>query len=300
MRFSVKMEGSTGSVAAGHAGHIVSGASQVGRARVCNVAPCGPTSSVRAVAVPTVRPAETGGKAPRRRRRVGGSQTGRQTTAAGKEEESLSRSPLTTTKTRVTLLTAELSSDEMRTLENLVQQPQQPLPSHTPYIKVLVCVSVRLFAWGCGRFVCLFVCLCHLAASSQRLFATSAPGLFATPASAPGLAQGTVDVAHKGESTFFSVLVGERHFSSVAVRSAPTPRGRLRGAAGPSRISGAARLLDRTVGYCIVTSRLRMRSASSVYSPRRWLPPDRAARLLQGKRWASGLTTVRKRAAHAS
>jgi hypothetical protein len=31
-------------------------------------------------------------------------------------------------------------------------------------------------------------------------------------------------VEHKGESTFFSVLVGERHFSSVEVRGALTPR----------------------------------------------------------------------------
>ena len=49
---------------------------------------------------------------------------------------------------------------------------------------------------------------------------TYALGLFATSTSAPVLVQGTVDVEHQGESTFFSVLVGERHFSSVEVRRA--------------------------------------------------------------------------------
>ena len=42
MRFSVKMEGSIGGVAADLAGHNVSGASQVGRACACNVAECCP------------------------------------------------------------------------------------------------------------------------------------------------------------------------------------------------------------------------------------------------------------------
>jgi hypothetical protein len=132
------------------------------------------------------------------------------------------------------------------------------------FVCLIVCLFVSLFVCLLASLACLFVCwlVCLLACSFACLFvlewggfvarcsmwrsrtvqhrivrcghicagtlATSAyaPGLFAAFTSAPGLrlAQGTVDVEHKGESTFFSVLVGERHFSSVEVRGALTPR----------------------------------------------------------------------------
>ncbi len=65
----VKMDGTTDSVAAGHAFHIVSVASQVGGACSCNVAPCCRTLIVRGMAVPRVR--ASGPKRPEARR-VGG------------------------------------------------------------------------------------------------------------------------------------------------------------------------------------------------------------------------------------
>ncbi len=96
-------------------------------------------------------------------RRVGGRTIRRLQLEIDEDTANSKQVTLTTRKTHVTLFTAELSSDEMRALENIVQQPQQP--SNTPHtIKVRVCVRLCLVVWACGRsFVsssaCLFIYL---------------------------------------------------------------------------------------------------------------------------------------------